>query len=208
MNNINRSILALTAFNIGLITMRVVATHSLFYAFLVWNLVLSAVPMVVSSYLLSRKPTAKTTVGISLLWLLFFPNSPYIITDLLHFRNNSAMPAWFDVLLLTSFAISGILFGLLSMMQMQRVWTRTWGDRIARMLIPLCALLAGFGIYLGRYERYNSWDVLSDPILILQNSALLITELRVIGFTLGYGTLLMLVYYFVKSNVACEVAGD
>jgi len=194
------SILLLIGFNFSLLIFRMLVTSGIGFGFLIWNLILSIVPLSISLYLMLR-PRHKWKVAIgSLVWLLFLPNSPYILTDFLHFRKiNLTMPAWFDLLLLASYSISGLLFGLLSMQQMHEVWKRSYG-KVADVLIAASALLAGFGIYLGRYERYNSWDILSDPIQLLTDSVLLLTQLRTIGFTFGYGTLLLLVYYFMRMN--------
>ncbi|MBD3581229.1 DUF1361 domain-containing protein [Flavobacterium selenitireducens] len=199
-NSLYVSVLPLVGFNFLLIAFRMFVTSGIGFGFLIWNLVLSLVPLCISLYLTSRgTSTLKIAIG-SLIWLLFLPNAPYILTDFLHFRKiNLTMPAWFDLLLLASYSISGLLFGLLSMWQMHQVWKKSFGN-ISDLMIPASALLSGFGIYLGRYERYNSWDVLSDPIRILHDSAVLLIELRTIGFTIGYGTLLLLVYYFIRLN--------
>ncbi|RZJ72995.1 DUF1361 domain-containing protein [Flavobacterium sp.] len=188
----------LVGFNFALMTVRMFATSGIGYGFLVWNLFLAIVPLLVSLHLTKTDPTKTKIVLLSLFWLLFLPNAPYILTDFLHFRNfTQKMPAWFDLLLLASYSISGLLFGLLSMRQMHLVWRKSFG-KIANFLIPASALLSGFGIYLGRFKRYNSWDILSDPLAIACDSISLLTELRVIGFTLGYGTLLLLIYYFFR----------
>lgn len=199
-NPIYFSVLLLVGFNFLLIVFRMLATSGIGFGFLAWNLILSVVPLCISLYLISREQSKlKIAIG-SLVWLLFLPNAPYILTDFLHFRKiNLTMPAWFDLLLLASYSISGLLFGLLSMQQMHAVWKKAFG-KLSDVLIPASAILSGFGIYLGRYQRYNSWNVLSDPIRILRDSATLLTELRTIGFTLGYGSLLLLVYYFIRLN--------
>lgn len=196
----NKTVLAFVAFNLVLLAFRMVVTSGIGYGFLVWNLFLSAVPLLISNYLVGKNASLKVLVLLSVVWLLFLTNAPYILTDFLHFRNLGKMPAWFDLLLLASFSICGLLFGLMSMARMQSVWEVGFGKKISDWLIPFSAILSGFGIYLGRYERYNTWDVLSDPLQILHDSVLLMTELRAIGFTLGYGTLTLLLYYFLKEN--------
>ncbi len=197
-NPILTTIAVFVGFNFFLTAFRFLVTSGIGYGFLVWNLVLAIVPLLISLYLTKKNPTRKKVLYLSIVWLLFLPNAPYILTDFLHFRHLShSMPAWFDLLLLASYSITGLLFGLLSMRQMHLVWMRTFG-KIANWLIPVAAILSGFGIYLGRFERYNSWDVLSDPMGIICDSMFLLTELRVIGFTLGYGTLLLLTYYFFR----------
>ncbi|NUY79567.1 DUF1361 domain-containing protein [Flavobacterium sp. MAH-1] len=195
-SNHYRSVFALIAFNCALLAFRMFVTSGIGYGFLLWNLVLSAVPLVISDYLLQADSGKPKILALSAIWLLFLPNAPYILTDFLHFRHlTQTMPAWFDLLLLASYSISGMLFGLLSMRQMQSVWDKNFG-RVSNWLVPFSAILSGFGIYLGRFERYNSWDVVSDPFRLIVDAAGLLTELRAIGFTIGYGTLLLLVYHF------------
>lgn len=195
-SNHYRSAFALVAFNCALLAFRMLMTSGIGYGFLLWNLVLSAVPLVVSDYLLQTDGGKSKVLALSAIWLLFLPNAPYILTDFLHFRHlTQTMPAWFDLLLLASYSISGMLFGLLSMRQMQSVWSKNFG-RISNWLVPFSAILSGFGIYLGRFERYNSWDVFSDPFRLMVDAAGLVVEWRAIGFTIGYGTLLLLVYHF------------
>lgn len=199
-NPLLHCVFALVGFNFALMALRMIITSGIGFGFLVWNLVLAIVPLCISSYLARANASKRRLAIASVAWLLFLPNAPYILTDFLHFRKvNLTMPAWFDLLLLASYSISGLLFGLLSMQQMHAVWKKAFGS-LADALIPASALLAGFGIYLGRFKRYNSWDILSDPVGLITDSALLLTELRTIGFTLGYGSLLLLVYYFIRLN--------
>jgi len=194
----------LAAFNFGLLAIRIFITESLFYGFLVWNLVLAGVPMIISNWLIEN-PTAcqhKMLFALSALWLLFLPNASYVITYFLHFKNSAEMPDWFDLLLLMSFSWSGIAFGLLSIADMHRIWHKRFGVKTGLIFIISCCLLSGFGIYLGRFLRYNSWDLISNPLELITEIPLLLCQLRTIGFSLGYGTFLLLAYFFFKFNPA------
>lgn len=200
-NDKQLSLFALLGFNLALTIFRICASQSLFLIFLVWNLVLSGVPFAISAYLLHKPSTnIARLLSCSFVWLLFLPNAPYIITDFLHLHMGQDMPAWYDILLLTSYSFSGILFGLLSMADMEKVWKLHFGQKTAHAFIFGSAILSGFGMYLGRYERYNSWDIIHTPIALFSDIFLLVFELRAIGFTLGYGMLLYLVYSFLKNN--------
>lgn len=195
------SFLALLSFSCVLIIYRMLVTLSIMYGFLLWNLVLSCIPVMVSGFLLGRQARPKSLLFIlSLLWLLFLPNAPYIITDFLHFRHVTTMPGWFDILLLYTFSFSGVAFGLLSMDQMHKIWETELGKTWSCIMIVLSCFLAGFGMYLGRFERYNSWNVVNDPFQLLQDIILIIPQLKAIGFSLGYGLLLLLIHLFFKSN--------
>ena len=97
-------------------------------------------------------------VGLALLpvWFLFFPNAPYIITDLIHLRVRDAVPIWYDAALLFSFAWNGLILGFVSLWVVQSLVTHRWGAT-AGWLLALGTLIAGgFGIYLGRFLRWNS----------------------------------------------------
>ena len=195
---------ALCAFNFGLIAIRVIATESLFYGFLVWNLILAGVPLIISTWLLENPKACKSKILflLSAIWLLFLPNAPYIITDFLHFKTSRGMPEWFDLLLLMSFSWSGIAFGFLSMADMHKIWETRFNAKTGWMFIAACCLLSGFGIYLGRFLRYNSWDIISNPLELITDIPLLLCQLRTIGFSLGYGSFVLLAYSFFKFNSA------
>jgi uncharacterized membrane protein len=195
------SLIGLVGFNTALILFRITVTHSAYFGFLLWNLLLSGVPFLMSSFICFHPKMSKWAFfTVCFCWLLFLPNAPYIITDFLHFRRPGSMPPWFDVLLLTSFSFSGILFGLLSMADMQQAWKLRFGNSVAITFIFCCSLLSGFGIYLGRFSRFNSWDIIGNPSGLFSGIASIAFELHTIGFTLGYGALIFLFYFFLKTN--------
>jgi uncharacterized membrane protein len=101
-----------------------------------------------------------------LLWLLFIPNSFYILTDLFHLADghrDHRVPEWFDLALILSFALNGLLLGILSTGQVERLLAPE-ATRVGRwiFLFPVM-VLNGLGVYIGRYLRYNSWDIVSNP---------------------------------------------
>jgi uncharacterized membrane protein len=96
-------------------------------------------------------------------WLLFIPNSFYILTDLFHLHNLNAGHQWFDLTMILSFAWNGILFGILSIRRMEMLLKETKGKWIAGLIICVVMWLNAFGIYIGRFLRFNSWDVLTNP---------------------------------------------
>lgn len=199
------ALIALVLFNLSLLAFRMTVTHSLFYGFLAWNLVLAAVPNLVSWYLGENPQLTgrkKSVLLFSGIWLLFLPNAPYLITDFLHFKRESNMPEWFDVLLLMSFAWNGIALAFVSMRQMQQHWQNLFGTTVSWVFLLGCSLLSGFGIYLGRFLRYNSWDIVQHPVALLTDMLPLLFELHSIGFSLGYGAFVFLSYSFFKINSA------
>lgn len=146
---------------------RVAYTGSILYLFLVWNLILAGIP-----YLLSERLKLKVKFGLGALILLvftilFLPNAPYIITDLFHLRGNFGDSIWYDTLLILSFAWSGLLLFFHSLNNIN-TFMRPWlPHRRRAVLLVAVILLCAYGIYIGRYLRFNSWDVVSNPFSLL-----------------------------------------
>ncbi len=144
--------------------MRLAGSH--FYGFLVWNLVLAWVPFALAlvAYDRARRIGVDAiTVAIGALWLLFLPNAPYILTDFVHLRHGTKVPVWFDALMLSSFAWTALLLGLLSLYLMQAVARRVVSEAWTWVGVAGALTLASVGVYLGRFVRFNSWDALTRP---------------------------------------------
>lgn len=154
--------LALTAV---LLVFRVFWTHHITFVFLIWNLFLAAVPLGLSLLLGLLTPAARRRwlLPVSLVWLLFFPNAPYVLTDLLHVRPQAGIPHWYDLLLNVSAAWNGLMLGYASLLDMQRFVEERAGWRAGWAFSSGALLLSGFGVYLGRFLRWNSWNVVTQP---------------------------------------------
>jgi uncharacterized membrane protein len=199
------SICNLLLFNCALLLFRMMVTESIFYGFLIWNLVLAVVPYLLTYIMLANKSiTSKKhlLLPFTAIWLLFLPNAPYIITDFLHLKIEAGMPEWFDILLLASFAFSGLLFGFLSIEAMHGIWQQKYNQKKASIFIFCCCLLSGVGIYLGRFLRYNSWDILINTVALLTDVMMRLLELKAIGFSVGYGLFVFLFYCFIKTHLS------
>jgi uncharacterized membrane protein len=142
---------------------RIFTSGRITYAFMVWNLFLAWMPLffAIAASLGRRSPLLLIIFGF--LWLLFLPNAPYLITDLMHLRPVGAIPAWYDAIMLFSFALSGLLLGLHSLSLMQEIVEGRWGFFKGWIFVISAAVLSSFGIYVGRFLRWNSWDVFVDP---------------------------------------------
>jgi uncharacterized membrane protein len=136
-----------------------------FYRFLVWNLVLAWVPflLALAAYASARQGNRSTAAGLGVLWLLFFPNAPYLLSDFIHLHESHATPLWYDALMLAAFAWTGLLLGFASLYLMQMIWRRAAGVVVAWAGVVAALALASFGMYLGRFLRFNSWDALVRP---------------------------------------------
>ena len=158
----------------GLLALRLARSNSVSYAFLVWNLFLAAIPFGASLVLetLDAWRRMRPLQWASLVvWLLFLPNAPYIITDFIHLRNRPPIPLWYDVLLLLSCAGTGLLLGYASVMIVHRIVARHYGVVAGWTTTLLALFLSAFGMYLGRFLRWNSWEALTDPLPLFSDIA-------------------------------------
>ena len=192
-------------FSCLLFLLRVMATGSLSYLFLPWNLFLAFVPYAIVLWLqnnISVLESRSKLSGVLFIWILFFPNSFYIITDLFHLGNFHSAPMWFDLLMIYSFAWNGIVLGIISLRKLEMILGTAWGKVFSVLIVFVMMILAAFGIYIGRYLRFNSWDVVSDPFSLVSNIASLVINPLDNGYvwamTLGYAIFLTLVYFTIK----------
>jgi uncharacterized membrane protein len=163
------TLLQFAGFNVLLEFGRILYSGNVGFIFLIWNLFLAIIPLVISYHLLSVGTGKKLEViGCFLLWLLILPNAPYLVTDLIHFGVRSDMPQWFDLALLFSYALCGLLIGVISILFMLQYLHRHTTISKQVWLLPLICLLTGFGVYIGRFLRWNSWSILTHPIDLLR----------------------------------------
>ena len=109
--------------------------------------------------------------ALSLAWLLFLPNAPYLFTDLIHITRVPATRIWTDLVMVLVFALPGLVLGFLSLQRMQALVARRRGAITGWLFAAAVAGLSGFGVYIGRFERWNSWDVLANPVALLSDAA-------------------------------------
>jgi uncharacterized membrane protein len=134
--------------------------------YLVWNLFLAWLPFVfaLALYDADRRGSSRIVRGaLAALWLLFFPNAPYVVTDLIHLRPLPPVPILFDAILLGASAWTGLALGIGSLLLVHRVARRRLGEWTSWILLTPVLGLASLGIYLGREVRLNSWDALTRP---------------------------------------------
>ncbi|MDJ1492498.1 DUF1361 domain-containing protein [Cytophagaceae bacterium DM2B3-1] len=146
---------------------RLISSNSLQYSFMAWNLFLAWVPLLIMLFIQNYEPVyvnkyVVIAVGLAF-WLLFLPNAPYIITDLMHLRYRKSYTLWYDCLMVFSFASVGMYTGLYSMLLAHKLVNRLFGPSFGWALILGSLGLSGFGIYLGRFSRWNSWDLFVQP---------------------------------------------
>jgi uncharacterized membrane protein len=165
------TLVAASALGAALVGARVLLTWRAQHLYLVWNLILAWVPLILALRIeeMEKRGAAggwrfRTTV---VAWLLFFPNAPYIFTDLTHLKPARITHWWTDLILILLFAVIGLVLAFMSLHRMHSVVSRRHGWIIGWAFVFAVAFASGFGVYLGRFERWNSWDVVANPIGLL-----------------------------------------
>lgn len=130
---------------------------------------------------------------------MFLPNAPYIITDFVHLRNSKSTMFWFDLFLIFSFANTGLIIAIISMNDMHKVICQNWSLKIANKSIITITILCGFGIYLGRFLRFNSWNFVTNPFLILKQSFMSLANSITWFITIGFACLLWVLFSLFRS---------
>lgn len=153
--------------SVGLVILRAVWTESPRYGFLIWNLFLAWLPVLfaLAASREQRLPGRRSwrTIGLAFAWLLFFPNAPYILTDLTHLSSSFHRHFWVDLVLILCCAFTGLVLGFLSLYIMHTVVARRFGRALGWLFVFGAAGLSSFGVYIGRFLRLNSWDVVVRP---------------------------------------------
>ncbi len=181
---------------------RVWMSGTSFYLFLNWNLFLAYIPWFLLLGLSSFQnlKNKKALVGVVLLtWLVFFPNAPYILTDLFHLRMRSSVPIWYDLIMILFFAWVGLLVGFVSLWRVEKILSQFMGSKSRSMLITFMLFLSAFGVYLGRFLRWNTWDIVNNPhtlfVDITDRFLHPMTHPRTWGMTIFMGVLLCVFYW-------------
>lgn len=193
------ALLLMLAFSFLIVQFRYAQTDVRIFRFFWWNLLLAIIPYLTSELL---KGAVWRTVLLVLLTVLFLPNAPYMITDLFHLRTRAEFPLWYDTLLIFWFALVGMALFYLVIFNLETCFKRFFSPVFSHFLIAVICLLNGFGIFLGRYLRFNSWDILSnsddltEQILdkIINPSA----NTRAVGVTLLYGATMLVGFWMIK----------
>lgn len=194
-----------SVFSCLLLFARMIVTGSIEYIFLPWNLFLAFVPYWITQCITTNVSIFENKwklLLVSTVWLLFIPNSFYIITDLFHLTNVDSAPKWFDLLLIFSFAWNGIIAGVLSLRRIEQIAALLKGKKYSIALVFGVMWLSAFGIYIGRFLRFNSWDVVADPFSLATEIISMVfnpfANSFAWGMTICYSVFMTLLYFTVK----------
>jgi uncharacterized membrane protein len=194
---------AFFTFILVMIIARMIYSGKYAFIFLVWNLFLAWVPFIISSGFKKAVKIKKwKQFFIFALWLLFFPNALYIVTDLIHLDLETAVPKWFDAILLFTSCITGLMMAFISLIRVEKYLSYHFSNRVVKAQIVFILFLASFGVYLGRFLRWNSWDIISNPFALLfsiiQRFIFPFQHLQTWGVTVMLTILFYLLYLTIK----------
>jgi uncharacterized membrane protein len=199
----NKMLILSVAFTMILLAIRIALTNSLTYLFFVWNIFLAIIPLVSSNYLLKQQKLGIKSIIIIFGWLFFYPNAPYIITDFFHYVERPPVPYWFDLLICISAVWNGLILGLISLIQVEAFLSRHLKPTIVKAIVLASFLLCGYGIYIGRFLRFNSWDIVTDIDGLFDASLQRIIHpfhhTSTWSFTLLFAVMMAVFYYTIKS---------
>lgn len=184
-----------------LVAVRIAYSDTNRYTNLLWNLILAWIPFILA-YFAHALSWKKLLLYLMLpftafIWLIFFPNAPYILTDLQHLvRESTSAPLWYDVIIMVWFSWTGLLLGLVSLYLMHDIVQRTFGRFLGWAFVFIVSGLSSFGVYLGRFIRFNSWDLLNDPkeLVVTILGLTIDPSLRLIAFTVLFAGFYLFVY--------------
>lgn len=168
---VTEALLVSSGASIVLLVTRYLASSSMRFWFLAWNLVLAWLPLIFAWYLSqglkTRRWASWQNIGFTLLWFSLLPNSFYLVSDFVHLRNTGEVSMMFDAVMLMSFAWNGLVLGFLSVLVVHRELIKRLPQKAVLTSLGVLFLLCSFAIYLGRYLGWNSWDILLSPAGII-----------------------------------------
>lgn len=168
-------LVAASAISLFLASIRMSRSDSVRYGFLLWNLMLAWIPFLFAALAYALANVRKRILYLLVFasaaaWLIFFPNAPYILTDFQHLKQTTdGIPIWYDVILIVWFAWTGLLLGIVSLYLMQEIITRMLGKSVSWLFVIAVTVLSSFGVYVGRFMRWNSWDAWHHPIPLMMD---------------------------------------
>src|SRR5215217_5861728 len=191
---------------ITLVVARIAYSDSGRHIGLIWNLFLAWIPFMLAYFAHAvswRRATLYLVIPmIAFLWLIFFPNAPYMLTDLQDLaRRATDAPLWYDVIIVVWSSWTGMLLGVISLYLMQDIIIRSFGRAAGWIFVFVISALSSFGIYIGRFVRLNSWDILQNPAETAQRILGLVIDpsRRLAAFTILYTIFFLFVFLLLYS---------
>jgi uncharacterized membrane protein len=135
-----------------------------------------------------------------LLWVLFYPNSFYLVSDLIHIKKfgSHGVPKWLDMMITAGFGLAGVFLGSLALYLLHLRVRERFGYRAGWAFAIVMLALGSFGIYVGRFLRWNSWEVFTRPWKLWGNVSQIVDRSeRVAAFSVTFFFFSLMAYFFV-----------
>lgn len=192
---------------VGVVLAGTLVTRGSVGRFLLWNLFLAWVP-VGFAWLATRPGNSRSARwGWGMLWLLFFPNAPYIFTDMVHLGDEQGDVFWVRLGVLLLFAMTGLFAGFLSLHRMQQLVTEHFGAWVGWAVVLVCCGLGSAGVAMGRFMRWNSWDAVVRPVHLVEETLRWFWDLRhdpMTGIFLALFSLFLVLSYLMFHAMGCR----
>jgi uncharacterized membrane protein len=173
------------------------------FVFLIWNLFLAWIPFILSEqFKLMHKKKWWQQMLIFFMWFIFLPNALYIVTDLIHLDAPSTVPKWYDATLLFTAATVSLIMAFISLIRAEGFLLYRFNGRVVNGIMLVVLFFGSFGVYLGRFLRWNSWDIISKPaglfFSVAERFLFPLHHLHTWGITILYTILFYRLYLAVK----------
>jgi len=187
-----------------------VDTKSSYYFFLPYNIFLSFISPLLALTLrnnLKSQPWLKTSnIILTLLALVFLPNAFYMITDLIHVQDVIGIDVLYNIIFTNLAIFIGLTGGFIGLFIIHTELVKRIYYKYAHILIAILIVSISFAIYLGRYLRWNSWDIIINPTgLLFDASDTVLHPLTHVSFypimiamILTIGSMYLVIWQFIK----------
>lgn len=208
MNKLNNPIKSLAILCIILVISRMHYTENLKFIFLLWNLFLAWIPYASTSYILKNIQTISKTKKWTMvvLSIFFLPNAVFLITDLIHLKPRMYIPIWYDAFLLFNFSILGLIYNTITLINLEKLISPYLKQKNIWIFMGILILASGYGVYLERVLRWNSWDIILSPFQIISDTIVLIIHpLKNISawiMTFAFGSIQYIFWNLFRKNLS------
>ena len=204
----NQLLYAFIAFIFLMIAVRLFYFEKRHCLFLAWNIFLAWIPYVLSNFFSAEQKGWRQRLLFGV-WLLFWPNALYIVTDLIHLSDSSNVPVWYDALMIFSAAVVGLMMAFVSLYRLEIFITQKLSSFRATALMIAILFAGSFGVYLGRFFRFNSWDIVHDPLdlatSIFSQVLFPFRHIHTWSVTVLFTIIFTLLYYSFKNGLRVKV---
>jgi uncharacterized membrane protein len=185
--------------NIAMIIARIIYANDFYYSFLLWNLFLAGIPLFISHIIIRFKIEKLIVLGGMLyIWLLFLPNAPYIVTDMVHLYQRPPVPFWYDMFLVLLSAVNGLILCFISIGQIENILKKYQKSLNLNIFRVILIIAMSYGVYVGRYLRFNSWDAIISPIEV-GRGMIHSVHAGMVGFVITFAFINLVLYSFFRS---------